>query len=207
MKNLKIKHLILFALVLPLITQMFNTANLYQSISNLYGWERLVASYFVGVSFEISIFVCILSGSRSAGAWFAVLSFVVGIFFHDSWDYFIVDFQNVLKDPVHIGYHKKFYYTTLLQFINSVLVWFLSELYVSKIKLEGNLEEEKHLNNRLHSLRMEVADLSSRSTELNTITVERERSITEANKRLTKLEQEIVSLQKKKAGMSRTLTE
>ena len=213
MKNIKIQHIILFALILPLITQMFNTANLYQSGSNLYGWEKLIAAYFVGVSFEFSIFVCILAGSRTAGAWFAILSFFVGILFHDSWDYFIIDFPNVIKDPMHISYHKKFYTTTLLQLINSILVWFLSELYVTKLK-------ETKVNKALADLEQKVADTEQQLAEqiqksagLNRILADtdnvlqsRRNDIVESNQRLTEIELEIKSLQKKKAGMSRGIT-
>lgn len=193
-----IKHLILFALFLALLVQVFNTASLYKSFSHLDEPLRFISSMFIGVSAEFAIFVCIYAGSRSAGASFAILSFFVGIMFHNN-------FSDVTQ--IDFWYQKNFLSSSLMQIINSVLVWFLSELYVKKLK-EQNLKTEfpkteqdlkdvqKELKNSRESLDYTNVVLSDLKQEYEVLTQKK-----------SKLEQDIVSLQKRKAGMSKAETE
>lgn len=206
---MKKKHLILIALILPLITQMANTANLYKSITNLEGWEKIIGSYFIGLSAEYSIFVCIYVGSRSAGACFAILSFFVGILFHDHWDYFVVDFKNIIRDPMHLTYHKDFLKSTILQFINNLLTWYLAELYVKELKKEGYINEEADISKRIADLRNKEAEESRRVAEVSRILAEKQKeerllknSITEGNKEVESLSEQITHLKKQKAGLT-----
>ena len=216
MKN----YLILFSLILALVVQVFNTSALYSSGSNLLGLENEIAGYFIGVSAEFAIFICILSGSRAAGGWFAILSFFVGILFHDHWSEFVLDIPHFSDNWYLIGKHKAFYSTTLLQIVNSALVWFLSELYVEKqekaagqqtlAELEQNLTAYQQ---KAAALKQELAGLEQMKTLQEEHSQNIQKRIThlnneekEAQQRKAELEQEIISLQKRKAGMSRNVS-
>lgn len=216
MKN----YLILTALILALVVQVFNTSALYSSGSNLLGLENEIAGYFIGISAEFAIFICILSGSREAGGWFAILSFFVGILFHDHWSEFVLDIPHFPDNWYLIGKHKAFYSTTLLQIINSALVWFLSELYVQKqekaagqqnlAELQQNLADHEQKKARLQQDLTDLEQeynrkqktLSSYQQEL----IQLESTEKELKNRKARLEQDIISLQKRKAGMSRSAT-
>jgi hypothetical protein len=216
MKN----YLILFSLVLALIVQVFNTSALYSSGSNLIGLENQIAGYFIGISAEFAIFICILSGSRAAGGWFAILSFFVGILFHDHWSEFVLDIPHFPDNWYLISKHKAFYSTTLLQIINSALVWFLSELYVEKQQKAAGQQTLADLEQNITAYEQKTAQAQQDLTDLEQ---ERKRKLSqlenisssiirrnieekEAEKRKAELEQEIISLQKRKAGMSRNVS-
>lgn len=200
MKDRKhIPYMILASLILALIMPIFNTAGLYAGFSHLPDPWRWVSSYLLAVSMEFSVFITIYSGHRRAGAWFAVLGFFVGLLFHDYWD------RNSLS-PFYMD--KQFMSSTLLQLINSILVWFLSELYVSKIGMKDLMEREQELITKDQELSKRVSVLSTRVADIQQRINQREQQEAELEQRIldkeqvsVELEQKINTLRKRHAGV------
>ena len=205
MKTINVRYFILVCLLLALTVQVFNTSNLYMSFSNLTDPYRTLAGYFIGISAEFSIFICILAGSRAAGGWFAIITFFCGILFHNHWNEVQFDWIN-----------KQFYFptpflsSTLLQLMNSVLVWFLSELYIEKqkaITISKSIAELEQQNRHLEQLALNQKEqiknyeVAISAIEYNYKTMNSELSEWESKR--DRLKQEITTLQKTKAGMSR----
>jgi hypothetical protein len=221
MKKPELKEFILLALIFGLIVQVLTTSGLYESFTRLTGTSKTVASYFIAFALEFGVFMCIRAGSRSAGAWFAIGLFFAGILFHDYWGNSVVDLE-FKKDPPFIVINelfleKKFMSSTLLQFMISLLIWFFSDLYS---KMLG----EKHILFRLAELQHKVTDMSRQEAELQQKLTASEQKLTDIEKtssrkfkqltefqqtlkeyeqREKELKEDITSLQKKKAGMSR----
>jgi hypothetical protein len=152
------KRLVLAALFLSLIVLMENTANLYGYISNLKDFQKTMAMYFMGISAEVAIFICIYCGSQTAGFVFALLSFLVGMTFHN-WNqpvffYSANDWTNFQFIPT-----KHFFASLLLQLINSSIVLYLSILHV---KIENLLS----MNDQLRIMKEAVTAVERRRNDL-----------------------------------------
>jgi hypothetical protein len=205
MKNLHVKHFILVSLFLALTVQVFNTSSLYISFSNLENPYKIIAGYFIGVSAEFSIFICIYAGSRAAGGWFAIITFFCGILFHNHWQ------------EVQINIERSIYYfptaflsSTILQFMNSVLVWFLSELYIEKRNAAVIYKSIAELEQNQCELKCEWESLATQIDKSKKALTEAENKYSLMNNDLSqweqkkeKLQQDITTLQKQKAGASR----
>lgn len=184
--DIKKNNIILIVLVLALFVQVFNTASLYSSFSNLSDIMKFIGSAFIGISAEIGIFACVFAGSSKAGKYFAILSFFVGLLFHSNF----IDIQSI-----DFWTTKKFISSTLLQLINSSLVWFLSELYVTRTEGERNKIDYEKYNKNIITMRAEHNELKESCNiifeELNLL-----------EQKKTDLENDIKRLQKVKAGKS-----
>ena len=195
MKNISIKTAILAALVLLLVVQTLNTGTLYSNYSHLEkDGLRFLAGAFVGIGCEFAIFICIMAGSRFAGLTFALLSFVVGILFH-----------NEFKDLREIDFWttRAFLSTTVMQIVNSSLVWFLSELYVKKLNEERLIQEIPVAEKHLSEVKQELATLQHEFQSKNNLLTQFKQELEGLSEKKHLLEQQIISLQKRKAGMSR----
>lgn len=216
MKNIHVRHFILAALFLALIVQVFNTASLFMSYSNLADPYRQIAGYFVGLSFEFSIFICIYAGSRKAGGWFAIITFFCGILYHNHWPEVIID------------YHSNTYYfptaflsSTLLQLMNSVLAWFLSELYIEKISATRSIQTLAELEQKIKIAKSTCENFDQRflqdeqeyniflesKKQTEQLYTSMEKELSEWEHKRDTLKQEITTLQKQKAGASKGLTD
>ena len=212
MKKITVNHFILAALFLALIVQVFNTSSLFMSYSNLLDPYKQIAGYFVGLSFEFSIFICIYAGSRSAGAFFAIITFFCGILYHNHWKEVVIDF-----DTSTFYFSTAFLSSTLIQFMNSVLSWFLSELYIEKQKLTILLYELTDVNQQiinattdLELLKIEIEILNKEKADIQKSISKDKVQHSEMLNDLSQwkqtredLRQEIFHLQKKKAGASK----
>lgn len=188
MENRK-NSLILIVLALALFVQVFNAASLYASFSNLSDIMRFAGSAFIGISAEIGIFTCVYAGSSRAGKYFAVLSFFVGILFHANFtDFNYIDFWT----------SKNFIASTLMQIINSSLVWFLSELYVERTETDRTKTDYKKIKQEFDTLKKTLPMLSKEVKGF-------EHDIEIGQQMKAQLEQDIRKLQKQKAGMSRII--
>ncbi len=195
-------NLILLVLLMALFVQVFNAASLYAHFSNLTDIMKFIGSAFIGISAEAGIFICIYAGSRPAGKFFAILSFFVGILFHATFtELESIDFWTT----------KKFIASSLMQIINSSLVWFLSELYVNRTEIEQDKSNIESLKQTIATLRETERDLSITITELIDTNKYLEKNRSEIEHKITKheirkadIEHEITVLQKQKAGMSKT---
>jgi hypothetical protein len=215
-ENLK-KLLILIGLFLALIVQVFNTASLYGTFSHLSQPLKFIGECFVGVSLEFGIFICIYNGSRSAGAWFALGSFFVGIMFHDNWQGTNIEYDLNPFQITRFHLPKVFISSSLLQAMNSMLVWFFSELYVNKLKVKDLWEEIIKLTKQkteaeqdLTEANRKTAEVEQKLTAINKELSASEKRVFKASELIVQLEQDaaelkqaIVSLQKSKAGASR----
>lgn len=212
MKKLNVSHFILAALFLALTVQVFNTSNLYIGFSNLPDPYKTIAGYFIGLSAEFSIFICIYAGSRAAGGWFAIITFFAGILFHDHWKEVYINI-----DERYFHFPTPFLSSTLLQFMNSVLVWFLSELFIEKQKITENMQTLAELNETISETKQRITLLNIEVEILNdekkAIELQKTKHNAEyANMLLDlsnyehkrdSLKQEITTLQKQKAGASK----
>jgi hypothetical protein len=212
MKKLHVSHFILIALFLALTVQVFNTSNLYIGFSHLPDPYKTIAGYFIGLSAEFSIFICIYAGSRSAGAWFALITFFCGILFHDHCKEVYINL-----DERYFHFPTAFLSSTLLQFMNSILVWFLSELFIQKRNTTEAIHNLSDLQQKHTALQQEII---SRENHIEAIRESEAEVLKDKTKVLNRFEamntelalwsykrdtliQEIKTLQKKKAGASR----
>lgn len=202
MKKLELKYFILFALVLILLVECFVIGSLFATHTNLEGWKAVFGSIFIGCAFSISIFICIMAGSEIAGICFSFCFLVLAILYNDSWDYFLIDFKH-LSDPVHISYHKKFYATTMFSLLGTILNFFLTKQYVKlsrRSKLVKSINTLQHMEFEAREdcelWEQKLTQLKKEVTEINTLIETKE-----------DLEQEILSLKKRKARASTGLTE
>jgi hypothetical protein len=201
MKNIELKHVVLFALFLILVVPVFNTSSLYGDISTLKDHtEKEIARYFLGFTFEFCIFLCVYAGYRPAGVFFAFVSLFIGLLFH-------IQF----KDVRHIDnwYEHKFISSVVIQIGISSLVYFLSELYVSIIRKQEALLKLAELSSRIAELdsiksplEQEVSELEQKLKLLTKEEGSQKFRIAELKENENIIEQAIVSLQKKKAGLS-----
>jgi hypothetical protein len=211
------KILILIGLFLALIVQVFNTASLYGTFSHLTQPLKFIGECFVGVSLEFGIFICIYNGSRSAGAWFALGSFFVGIMFHDNWQGTNIEYDLNPFQITRFHLPKVFISSSLLQAMNSMLVWFFSELYVNKLlvkdlgqEIERLIKQKTEGEQDLAETNRKTAEAEQKLTAVNKEFTASEKKISKATELIaalehdaTELKQAIVSLQKAKAGASR----
>jgi len=216
MKEIRIKQgLVLFCLMLALVVQAFTTSGLFEANSSLQDNKLLIAAYFIGFSFEFSIFIAIYCGSRPAGILFAILSFFVGILFNNQWEgaKCYIDIHNwtltFFRFPSTFNY-VKFVSTTLLQLMNSSLVLIFSELY---IKLRGVTDAKRQLRllqDELTLLEGKRNEQRIRFEKLDVIADKEEKEINEMKKEIgilqdkkTELQEEILKLQKSKGGQNK----
>ena len=216
MKEIRIKQgLVLFCLMLALVVQAFTTSGLFEANSSLQDNKLLIAAYFIGFSFEFSIFIAIYCGSRPAGILFAILSFFVGILFNNQWEgaKCYIDIHNwtltFFRFPSTFNY-VKFVSTTLLQLMNSSLVLIFSELY---IKLRGVTDDKRQLRllqDELTLLEGKRNEQRIRFEKLDVIADKEEKEINEMKKEIgilqdkkTELQEEILKLQKSKGGQNK----
>jgi hypothetical protein len=179
-------RLILIVLGLALLVQVFNAASLYHSFSNLSDILKFLGSAFIGISAEIGIFTCVYAGSDTAGKYFAVLSFFVGILFHSTFtELSEIDFLTT----------RRFIASSLMQIINSSLVWFLSDQYVKRTEGEKAKTDYKKIKQEITELKANHRFFVQANNRVNEETV-----ILEQKK--AELEQEVKRLQKSKAGLS-----
>jgi hypothetical protein len=205
MKKITVNHFILAALFLALIVQVFNTSSLFMSYSNLQDPYKQIAGYFVGLSFEFSIFICIYAGSRSAGAFFAIITFFCGILYHNHWKEVVIDF-----DTSTFYFSTAFLSSTLIQFMNSVLAWFLSELYIEKQNIVQANQSLSKLKSELADLSFHISNKVSESKTINE-SISHDRilynkmvnELAQWEQKRESLKQEISTLQKQKAGASK----
>jgi ABC-type multidrug transport system fused ATPase/permease subunit len=184
------KRFLLISLVLGLVVLMFNTAHLYGEFSDLTGMELLIACIFIGIAAEFAIFSVIYVGHRIAGAVFAIISFLVGMTFHN-WKnpVFIMDPDNWREITFHPN--KIFFATLLVQGGLSIVVWFLSELYVKIL----NTQEA---NQSLAKVKRQLATIQQ-----NLATIKQE--VANGNREITYIQGHISELQKTKSEMERTV--
>jgi hypothetical protein len=204
MKKIKIKHAVLTTLLLILVVPVFNTANLYGRYSELTGMEKDIARYFLGITLEISIFVCVKAGYRPAGIFFAFLSLLIGLLYH-------VRFDDVRY--FNYWYTHQFIVAVLIQTGISSAVYFLSELYVSLIRKEQDFqlwsETKKKIEQDNLELKNIIAQLRVGNSQLEIIEHKEKiatSNLTHAQQEYNKIKQEIASLKKAKANASRGVT-
>ncbi len=209
MKNLNVKHFILISLFLALIVQVLNTSSLYIGFSHLADPYRTIAGYFIGISAEFSIFICIYAGSRAAGASFAVITFFCGILFHNHWPEVQMNFNEG-----HFYFPTPFLSSTLLQLMNSVLVWFLSDLFIRKHETEKASDRLETVLMQEVSVKMNIGIMSDRILKAQSEHADIKKAFDQMNIELSEfnhkketLQQEIITLQKKKATASRGVSE
>jgi len=190
---LKLKNLILVTLILVLVVPVLNTAHLYGHYSDLSGLQKNIATYFIGITFEIAVFLCVKAGYRPAGIFFAIVSLLIGLLYH-------VPFSDIRSFDQY--YTHSFISKVVIQVSISTLGYFLSELYVLILKREQNELQANRTEGDIILLNIEKGILAD---ELKLLSNDLQEARTLISKR-DKLEQEIISLQKQKAGMSRTLT-
>lgn len=190
MENRK-NNLILIVLALALLVQVFNAASLYASFSNLNDIMKFIGAAFIGISAEIGIFTCVYAGSSRAGKYFAILSFIVGVLFHATFSRF---------EQIDFWTTKNFFASTLMQIINSSLVWFLSELYVERTEADRTKSDYKKIKQNLTTAKEDIRQMEQIRTVLYS-------DIEIIEQRKAELEQEVKKLQKSKAGLSRQTTE
>lgn len=198
MKNIQIKHAVLATLFLILVVPVFNTSNLYGKYSDLQGLEKEIARYFLGITFEIAIFVCVKAGYRPAGIFFALVSLVIGLLFH-------VPFSDIRY--FNDWYQHKFISSVTIQIGISSMVYFLSELYVLLLKKEQAYINYDFLIKETSRLEQEITDQKKKLDEVFEKTLHLTKSEIDTSLSKHKLEQEIIALQKRKAGMSRGVTQ
>ena len=193
MKDIKLKHVILFTLFLILIVPVFNTSGLYGSVSHLEGIEKTIARYFVGITFEFAIFICVYAGYRPAGIFFAFLSFIIGMLYH-------IEFTDIRN--INFWYQRSFISSVVMQVGISSLVYFLSELYVLILDKDIKTIKLSELNKRLAELNTPVSEKEQDAIRLEQGNKELDKNRIELISQNLKLQQDIKALQKKKAGMS-----
>lgn len=206
MKKIELRHGILIALFMVLTTMVLSTAHLYSKSSDLTDWQNTLAAYFIAIGFECCIFLLIKSGTRWAGAFFAILSFIVGLQFYDQWDSFwiaIHDKNWVLED---ISEHKKFYTTTTFLIFSSSLSWILAEKYI-KLEAEakkGIIVEISASKEELEALKQEKASLLETITTLKQNKEKGEQTLSNLESRAENMEEKIAALDKEIASKRAT---
>jgi hypothetical protein len=206
----QIKNQILFALILALIAQVLNTSGLYQIFSSHQDPVKTIVAAFSAIALEYGVFICIRDGSKKAGAFFAVGLFFIGILFHNTWgnSEVIINWDTYKIERFYL--ERNFMASTLLQLLNSYLVYLFSERYVRHLKmidLEAKLKQEeveklqreeqmKQMQNEMKQLRIdleaqrkfgETAELQHRQL-LEAMQKEHEASVKQLKQRINELE-------------------
>jgi uncharacterized protein YoxC len=212
MKKNFVDYLATAGLIMILTFQVWHTAGLYLTYSRLETEKATIAAYFLSFTIEFMVFLFVYKGYETAGAWFAVCLFFVGILFNDNWDGSILTL-----DPFHLYLPKIFVSSTLLQFMSSLAIWYLTDIHVKarneqglNTRIQDLIKKEQDLNTSIQRLSNEVAQISSAVYDFEQDKKKLQQEITIVSKTLTdfkqakqNIEQEIISLKKSKAGMSR----
>jgi hypothetical protein len=201
MKEIELKHVVLFALFLILVVPVFNTSSLYGEISDLKDpIEKNIARYFLGFTFEFCIFLCVYAGYRPAGIFFAFVSLIIGLLFH-------IKFTDIRH--IDNWHERKFISSVIIQVGISSLVYILSEIYVliirkkeALVKLSELIKQIAGLNTIKELLEQEVSEIEQNIKELSKTEETKKLNVAALEEKENNLEQSITALQKKKAGMS-----
>jgi len=212
-----IDYLATAALIMILTFQVWHTAGLYLTYSKLEDNQQIFAAYFLGFTLELMVYIFVNKGYETAGAWFSICLFFVGIFFNDNWEGSEVSIQ---YDPFQINriyFPLVFLSSTLLQFMSSLSIWYLTDIHVKR-RMERDLikrlaelsKEEEAVNNRIAEKSIQYTELQKSiqviSTEIKTASTtkaELENLVTELKEEVTEYRIEVKSLKKQKAGYSR----
>lgn len=216
-KRIQIKHVVIVMLSLMLVVPMLNLASLYGGIQPE-GIHKAFLPYLLGVAFETSVVICLWGDKRILGIFFAILSCIYGMLYHIDFDD-IRNFDN--------WYKKSFLVPAFIQFGISSVGYFLAEFLILLIRLEKKAESIKDLIKQETGLQQVIAGLQQFISNLQQEVIRNEQKVEqkkqqietldleEQNKRnviaeldhtIEQRKQEIITLQKTKAGMSRKST-
>lgn len=219
MKKDIVDYLSSIALGMILTFQMWHTSSLYLTYSRLSDEKATFAAYFLAFTIEFMVFIFVWKGIKAAGAVFAVCLFFVGILFNDNWTGSVVQ-----VDPLRLYLPKNFVSSTLLQFMSSLSIWYLTEIHVENRNKQAGYREKQELNkvlsemirqkehlqstlneleNKIRNRQDNVYDLDIIKTDLEQTINTFEDRVTELEQERRKIEQEINSLKKSKAGASK----
>ncbi len=205
------KRFLLISLFLGLVVLMFNTSELYGYISHLHGKEKAIACVFIGISAEFSIFTVIYVGYRIAGFCFALLSFLVGMTFHN-WTnpvflYNVTDWTDFDFRP-----NKYFFATFLIQGGLSLIVWFLSESYVDQLKeakiktsLAKLQRQEANLQQSVAKLKKDEANLHFTNKEIEKVNIDLRKANANLIDKIDSLNADVRSITNRKNALSRNI--
>lgn len=208
------------ALVMILTFQMWHTSGLYLTYSRLTDDKSVFAAYFLAFTIEFMVFIFVWKGKEKAGAWFSICLFFVGILFNDNWtgsEFYVMESFPYF----HLYLPKNFVSSTLLQFMSSLSIWYLTEIHVENREKQTLNTNIQALNTQKQDLISSIAQLQQTLTELektstgileqiarfNREKAGRENALTQLQQSKEKLEQEVNSLRKAKAGLSTRKTQ
>lgn len=200
MKKNFIDYLATALLIMVLSAQVMHTRGLYLSYTKLSGTTAELMAYFISITIEMLVVVFVFKGYRSAGAWFAIFLFFVGILFNKNWDGIEV---YITLDPFAI---QRFYFptafisSTLIQLMCSIGIWYLTEAHAKNSRVQ-------EANSRIQALYSEEQTVNSRIQELKIKEQEVKEFLQTSTKEVYRLNETIQALHKEKQGLSSTLTE
>jgi hypothetical protein len=202
-QKIQLKHLVLATLILILIVPVFNTSHLYGRYSDLEGIEKVTVTYFLGITFEIAIFICVLAGYRPAGIFFAIISFLIGLLYHIQFD----DIRTINFYHTHSFISK-----VVIQIGINSLVYFLSELYVILIRKETKIKTIKDLTEELKQLEITISEklnfistLQSEAEQLEKVKLEHQSESRRLKKESEKLQTEITELTEEREHLRKSI--
>ncbi len=202
--TIKLKHLVLTMLFLIMIVPVFNTSELYYEYSTLKAWKKESIPYFLAITFEFSVFLCIVGGVRAAGIFFALISLVIGLLFH-------IRFTDIRQ--VNNWYEHKFIFAVVVQIGISTANFFLAEFYVFLLRKENGFVTWKKILHKIKSATVVKAVIEKAVTELEKLKKILSREVADLEIRVAELKQEENSLQqniatliKRKAAHSKGFT-